>query len=70
MEDVYWSGDSGDCDFCQQTLTTEFIDGKTVAGPWAKMCPLCALDFGVGVGTGKGQVYQRQANGAWKKVRG
>lgn len=70
MTDTYWSGNPGDCDFCQVTLTTEFIDGKTICGSWAKMCPVCAVDFGVGIGEGKGQVYQHQANGAWKKVRG
>jgi hypothetical protein len=34
-----------------------FVDGKLAGGPWAIMCVLCHLAFGVGLGTGKGQKY-------------
>lgn len=30
-------------------------DAKTVWGPWANLCVKCFQDFGIGLGTGKGQ---------------
>lgn len=30
-------------------------DAKTIWGPWANMCESCFKQFGVGLGTGKGQ---------------
>lgn len=41
------------CSFCDGIAT---VDGKTVDGPWAYMCPRCFLKFGVGLGLGRGQV--------------
>ena len=32
-------------------------DGKTIRGPWANMCQECFDDWGVGLGTGKGQKF-------------
>jgi len=40
------------CDFCGHNAG---YDGKTKMGPWANMCPNCFTDYGVGLGTGKGQ---------------
>ena len=40
------------CDFCD--LPAKY-DGKTIGGPWANMCEEHFLDFGIGLGTGKGQ---------------
>ena len=33
------------------------IDGRTVHGTWAWMCPDCHFDMGVGLGMGRGQRY-------------
>jgi len=45
------------CDFCGGPLGTEFIDGATIMGPWAIMCPMCHRDKGTGLGVGRGQKY-------------
>jgi hypothetical protein len=54
-----WMGAKPDsCDLCGHVLKSgQFIDGKTVHGPWAIMCPTCHLMYGVGLGTGLGQRY-------------
>lgn len=48
----------------------EFVDGRTVYGSWANMCLTCHRKYGVGLGTGKGQRYTRQADGRWLKTGG
>lgn len=35
----------------------KIVDGATVRGPWAYMCVPCFRHKGVGLGTGKGQLY-------------
>lgn len=40
------------CDFCSRKA---FVDGRTIAGPWANMCIFHFLQYGVGLGLGKGQ---------------
>ena len=52
------------CDICEipiARMKAPFVDGKTLAGPWANMCVQkdggCAYAYGVGLGTGKGQRY-------------
>lgn len=47
------------CDFCKAPLSDEptFVDGRTFFGPWALMCPYCHDFRGIGIGVGKGQVY-------------
>lgn len=47
------------CDLCNQILTNypTFIDGNTLRGHWALMCPPCHALYGTGLGTGKGQKY-------------
>jgi hypothetical protein len=34
-----------------------FVDGRTVQGYWALMCPQCHRQYGVGLGTDRGQKY-------------
>lgn len=48
-----------ECDICRFPLNkgSYFVDGKTVSGPWALMCPKCFKFYGIGLGTGKGQKY-------------
>jgi hypothetical protein len=41
------------CDVCGEPAA---VDGKTVHGPWAYLCPKHFRVLGVGLGLGKGQV--------------
>ena len=45
------------CDICKEPFTTTFIDANTRTGQWCKLCPLCHKVIGVGLGTGRGQLY-------------
>ena len=45
------------CIICSKPLKGAFVDGRTVYGSWAIMCTVCHIVFGVGLGTGKGQLY-------------
>lgn len=57
------------CDFCRQPISRVMVDGKTEAGPWALMCLECHFNNGCGLGTGKGQRYEYQADsGRWAKM--
>ena len=66
----YWTGTVENCDICHKPITKTFVDGSTRYGPWATMCSQCFHTVGKGLGTGKGQMYQKQANGSWLKIRG
>lgn len=56
------------CNMCDRVFTAEFIDGKTAMGPWANMCGACHYKFGMGLGIGKGQRYEKQPDGRWAKM--
>ena len=43
-----------DCDFHPGVKAA--YDGRTRMGPWANMCPNCMVDYGLGVGLGRGQL--------------
>ena len=63
-----WMG-STKCDICGAECTTELVDGATQSGPWAVMCPKCHKIHGVGLGTGRGQKYRKNAaTGEFVKV--
>lgn len=47
-----------------------FVDGRTTIGPWANMCVPHHRRIGVGLGTGRGQKWQRQADGSFIKIEG
>lgn len=66
----YYIGAPEACDVCKAKIGDTFTDGKTSMGPWANMCPSCHDDHGVGVGTGRGQTYKREADGRFAKVAG
>jgi hypothetical protein len=66
----YWQGSTRSTDDFGRPITTEFVDGKTVMGPWASMAPESFRIFGVGLGNGRGQRYVKQADGRWLKVEG
>ncbi len=42
------------CSLCPNVVA--LVDGKTLEGPWAYMCVVCFSRFGVGLGSGLGQV--------------
>lgn len=69
---VFWLSHVGANDDFGQPITDEFIDAPTKMGPWAMMSPVSWNMFGRSVllGTGLGQRYKKQANGAWLKVEG
>ena len=68
----YWqSSIPANCDLSpNHELNGTFIDGRTTAGPWGIMCVVCHARYGVGLGTGCGQKYQRQADERYLKVEG
>jgi hypothetical protein len=47
------------CDFHRAAIVPSIVpavvDGKTRLGPWANMCEAHFAQYGVGLGTGKGQ---------------
>ena len=45
------------CDLCHRELIGTFVDAKTIHGPWVVLCSSCFIDYGVGLGTDKGQLY-------------
>lgn len=66
---TYWLSEvPKSCDICHNEITTTFIDGKTSFGPWANMCGTCHDLYGVGLGIGKGQKYQKQSDGRFLKI--
>ena len=54
-----WCSPVNLCDCCSTKLADQpyFVDGRTVHGPWALLCPHCHVLHGVGLGLGKGQKY-------------
>jgi len=63
-----WMGPLPDrCDFCGEALKNRFVDGKTVYGPWGILCQNCHKAIGVGLGLGKGQMYDLKT---LEKIRG
>ena len=57
------------CDICSEPIKDVFIDGQTDWGPWGNMCPECHALHGRGLGTGRGQKYEKQED-QWVKVAG
>lgn len=69
---IWYGSNPQRCQLCNRTFVDgEFIDGRTMHGPWAMMCPTCHHDNGVGLGTGKGQRYAlNPETEEWEKVEG
>jgi len=57
------------CQLCGQEIEDFFVDGKTIFGAWACMCPECHELGGFGFGIGYGQMYWR-VNDRWIAVVG
>lgn len=57
------------CQLCGDSIKGEVVDGRTLLGAWAYMCPKCHSYVGRGLGTGKGQLY-RLTGGKYQKIAG
>lgn len=55
------------CDLCKKICEITIVDGKTKYGPWAWMCRHCHDVHGVGLGLGRGQLWDLQTG---KKLKG
>lgn len=67
----YWIGIAPTkCDITGLPVIDTFIDGATIHGPWGFMIPETHKTFGRGLGTGKGQRYEKQSDGRWIKTEG
>ena len=69
MTDQTWnSPNPTHCQICENKIKHRFVDGRTksiigtLLGPWAVMCIRCHGHYGVGLGTGRGQKYRREAH--------
>jgi hypothetical protein len=69
----YWHGPVPKRDDFGDLIDSEFIDGRTLLGPWGLMTPDSWRRHGqsnMKLGTGIGQRYQLQSDGGWLKVEG
>lgn len=67
----YWRSEPPmNCDICKGKINGDFIDGKTIDGPWAILCPTCHTIHGIGFGTGRGQQYTRIEGNLFQKTNG
>lgn len=72
ISDCYYINPPEKCDLCNFLLAKEkyMVDGIIKeTTQCANMCPDCAMDFGEGIGLGKGQLYQNTEKG-WLLVSG
>ena len=76
MREKYWMSAVPELDDFGIKIKDEFIDGKTIMGPWALMTPRSWKQYGVGkLGTGLGQRYKLNPasnipHQTWIKVEG
>ena len=57
------------CNICSCNLVTKY-DARIPGMGWATMCRPCFNFFGCSLGTGRGQMYVRNAKGVWEKKAG
>lgn len=67
---VYWLSRVPLLDDFGAIIGSNFVDGKTNNGKWAIMSERSFTKFGIGLGTGKGQLYEKQVDGRWLKTGG
>lgn len=66
---VYWNGNTT-CQVCNVKDPLFLVDGKLRdGGQWAVMCIPCHNTYGIGLGTGKGQMYQKTTNSKYVKMK-
>lgn len=60
------------CDFCGNTLHRFYVDGRALyASYWGDMCLTCFESKGLGLGPGRGQLYQYDfSTKEWVKIAG
>jgi len=63
----YWCGDVPIHDNFGMPIGNVFVDGATIAGPWALMSPASYRVHGRGLGLGRGQCYVRENDGRYYK---
>ena len=51
-----WDGEVR-CDVCGALQSKNWYDCRTTSGRWAFLCDKCFEIYGIGIGTGRGQVY-------------
>ena len=66
----YWASAVSNCDLCGKPIDKHMVDGGTRSGQWGLMCVPCHNKHGLGLGTGHGQMYDKQTDGRWLKVTG
>lgn len=74
-KNIYWIGTPITCcEYCKnpipQNIGVSFYDAKTKLGHWCILCGACFEIYGIGLGRGLGQRFQRQKDGLWLKVGG
>ena len=58
------------CQICNKKINDRFYDCKVSLGGWCDCCPACSSNYGIGLGTGKGQEYIKQDNGTFVLTKG
>lgn len=66
---IFWHVPVGKCDLCDTPLHDVMYDSNTRHG-WGNVCGECFENYGQGLGTGRGQRYEKQTNGRWLKTDG
>lgn len=68
---LYWVSPAPAVDDFGNTIEDEFVDGRSVLGPWGLFTPKSWRTYGCGqFGTGHGQKYRRDETGNFAKVEG
>jgi hypothetical protein len=68
---IYWVGDLGTHDDFGVPYKNLMFDAKTKNGQWANMTEQSFRNYGHGtLGTGYGQMYEKQPDGRWLKIKG
>lgn len=75
MSTVYWLGEVHALDDLGNPIHDRFVDGMISRehggnGAWAIMTPEAHSAVGTGLGTGRGQLYEKQPDGKWLKING
>lgn len=72
MQDVTLDPDDvpDECQVCNEPVTDALVDGVIRGAGWAFMCPKCHKELGIGLGTGMGQLYEKQDDGLFHRTQG
>ena len=56
------------CQVCEVPLAVEFVDGVVKHCGWGYLCVACHKTHGIGLGTGRGQLYGLKEDGDFHRV--